>query len=221
MFRSFAIGLFALVITAVSAPFCAAQSETSKTELGVIGGFGKAATSMTATADGSSASAGIQPGPIVGAFLGMNPTNHIGGEIRYEMNWDTLRVSQGGTSASLDGRSQLVHYDLLWHATGRSSPVRPFLAAGGGIRWIEGTGAQQAYQPLSTFALLTPTRELLPLISAGGGIKFKISPRVSLRVEVRDFMSPPLKKVIAAPPGATLSGWINDFAAMAGLTFNF
>ena len=216
MFRLLFVFVFALAVAVVWAPSCAAQ-----TELGLIGGYGTPETSMTATAAGSSASAGFQSGALAGAFLGMNPTEHIGGEVRYELNWDPLKVSQSGTSATLSGRSQLIHYDLLLHATSRSAHVRPFLAVGGGIRWITGTGAQQEYQPLSQFALLTPTRELRPLISAGGGIKFKLSSRVSLRTEVRDFICPPLKKVIAAPPGATLTGWIHDIVAMVGLTFTF
>jgi hypothetical protein len=211
MFRSFAM---AAALWLVSAPFCAAA------ELGVLGGFG-AATSMTATAGGSSASAGFQPGAGVGALLGDDQTNLLGGEVRYLMLFDNLKISQGGTQATFSGRSQLIHYDVLFHFRPRRSPVRPFLAAGGGVRWIEGTGAQQVYQPLSEYALFSQTREIVPLISAGGGVKFRVSSKVSLHMEVRDYISPHLTKVIAASPGATLHGWINEFVPLAALTFTF
>lgn len=212
MFRSF---VMTAALYFVSVPLCAVQGD-----LGVLGGFGFA-TSMTATAGGASANAGFQPGAGVGAFVGGNLTDVIGGEVRYLLLFDSLKISQGGTQATLSGRSHLVHYDFLFHARPRRSSVRPFLAAGGGIRWIEGTGAQQVYQPLSQFALLTPTREVVPLISVGGGVKFRLSPRISLRLEARDYVSPHLSKVIAASPGANLHGWIHEIVPMAALTYTF
>lgn len=196
------------------APFCVAA------DLGVLGGFGTA-TSMTATAGGSSASAGFQPGAGLGALLGDDQTNLLGGEVRYLMLFDNLKISQGGTQATFSGRSHIIHYDFLLHARPRRSPVRPFLAAGGGIRFIEGTGAQQVYQPLSQYALLTQTHELTALISAGGGVKFRISSRVYLRTEIRDYLSPHLSKVIAASPGASVHGWMNEFVPLAALTYTF
>ena len=211
MFRSY---VMAAALLLASAPFCAAV------ELGVLGGFG-AANSMTATAGGSSASAGFEPGSGIGALLGDNRTSLLGGELRYLMLFDNLKISQGGTEATFTGRSHLIHYDLLLHARSRRSSVRPFLAAGGGVRWVEGTGAQQIYQPLSQYALLTQTREFLPLISAGGGVKFRVSSKVDFRMEVRDYISPHLSKVIAASPGATLHGWIYEFVPLAALTVRF
>lgn len=213
MFRTTVILSLGALLGAASAPFLSAQ-----TELGVLGGYGFA-TSMTATASGTSAEAGFHPGAAVGGFFGMNQTDRIGGEIRYLLRWNNLRLSQGGTETTFTGRSHLIHYDFLVHARSRSSHIRPFLAGGAGIRLVEGTGAQQVYQPLSQFALLTQTREVLPLISAGGGIKFRLSSRLYLRTEIRDYISPPLGKVIAASPGATLHGWIHDVVPLAGLTF--
>jgi len=196
------------------APFCAAA------ELGLLGGFG-AATPMTATAVGTTASAGFQPGAGVGALLGADQTELFGGEVRYLMLFDNLKISQGGTQTTFSGRSHIMHYDLLVHARPRRSPVRPFLAGGGGIRWVEGTGAQQIYQPLSQYALLTQTREVAALLSVGGGVKFRLSSKVYLRTEIRDYVSPHLTKVIAASPGANLHGWIHEFVPLAALTFTF
>jgi len=211
MFRSFAM-IAALWLG--SAPFCAAV------DLGVLGGFG-AAASMTAAAGGTSAAAGFQSSVGAGALLGDDQTNLLGGELRYLLLFDNLKISQGGTQATFSGRSHLIHYDVLFHLRPRRSPVRPFLAAGGGVRWVEGTGAQQAYQLLSDYALYSQTREIVPLISAGGGLKFRVSSKVSLRMEVRDYISPHLTKVIAASPGAALHGWINEFVPLAALTFKF
>jgi hypothetical protein len=211
MFRSL---IFIASLSVVSAPFCAAD------EIGVLGGFGTA-TNMTATAGGISASAGFRPGPGVGALIGFSRTQLFGGEIRYLFLFDKLKVSQGGTEVTFGGRSHLIHYDFLLHARPRRSPIRPFIAGGGGIRWIEGTGAQQVFQPLSQVALLTHTREVVALISAGAGVKFRISSRLNFRMEVRDYISPGLTKVIAAPPGASFHGWIHEITPLASLTFTY
>jgi hypothetical protein len=191
-------------------------------ELGVLGGFGTA-TSTTATVGGSSASVGFQPGPGVGALVGDNwgKNKIFGGEVRYLLLFDNLKISQGNTQATMSGHSHLIHYDVLLHARPPHSPVRPFLAVGGGARVIEGTGTPQVYQPLSQYALLTQTSEIVPLISAGGGVKFRLGPSVNLRAEIRDYISPHPSNVITASPGATLHGWIHEIVSMAALTYTF
>jgi hypothetical protein len=201
----------------VSVAFCSAA------EVGILAGYGVPAASMTATAGGTSASAGFQSGPGVGALVGDNwgKSKVLGGEVRYLFLVDGLKVSQGGTQATMSAHSHLFHYDLLFHARPPRSPIRPFLAVGGGARLIEGTGSPEVYQPLSQYALLTNTTEAVPLISVGGGVKFRLSPRINLRAEVRDYLSPPLGAVIAAPPGASLHGWFHEIVPMAALTYTF
>jgi hypothetical protein len=213
MFRPLTINLTFCIF---AAPLCAGQ-----TDLGFIGGFGVPAASATASLAGASATAGFQQGGGVGVLLGTNSSDIIGGDLRYLLLFNDLKLSQGGNNVTFGSRSHLIHYDLLIHARPRGYRVRPFVAVGGGIRYVEGTGAQQVYQPLSQYALLTQTRELLPLISAGGGIKFRMTRRFDFRMEVRDFMSPHPTKVIAAAPGASLHGWVHEITAMAELVMVF
>ncbi len=59
------------------------------------------------------------------------------------------------------------------------------------------------------------------MVTFGGGVKYALSPRLSLRVEVRDFLTTFPAKVIAAAPGAHLSGWLHDLVPMIGITFTF
>ena len=131
-----------------------------------------------------------------------------------------LKLAQGGTEVSFPARTHLVHYDFLYHARPREASVRPFVAGGAGVRWVEATGTQQSYQPLSDLALLSHSREIIALISAGGGVKFALTPSFSLRVEVRDYISPhSFTKVIAAAPGARLHGWLHEIMPLVGLTY--
>ena len=202
-----------IALAFVPAALCLAQPE-----IGVVGGYGTA-IHTTATAGSESADTGFKPGAAVGALWSEYFNEHLAGEVRYVLRFSDLMVSQGGTEVDFAARSHLIHYDFLWHFSPRQSPVRPFVAAGGGIRWVEGTGTQHSFQPLENFALLTRTREILPLISAGAGVKLAVSQRLQLRVEFRDYISPHMTKVIAAPPGAKLSGWIHDFVPMVGIAF--
>ena len=213
MFRPLTSNVAFLVF---AAPLCAGQAD-----LGLIGGFGVPAASATASLGGTSATAGFQQGEGLGVLVGTNSSNIIGGDLRYLLLFDDLKLSRGGSNVTFGSRSHLIHYDLLIHARARGYSIRPFVAAGGGIRYVEGTGAQQVYQPLSEYALLTQTREVLPLVSAGGGIKFRMTRRLDLRIEVRDFMSPHPTKVIAASPGASLHGWIHEITPMAELVYVF
>ena len=58
------------------------------------------------------------------------------------------------------------------------------------MKLFEGTGAQQAYQPLNQFAYFTHTEQLEPMISAGAGVRIALKSNVILRVEFRDYLTP-------------------------------
>jgi hypothetical protein len=132
-----------------------------------------------------------------------------------------LTVSNAGTSATFQGQTHSIDYDILVYARSARSRVRPFALAGGGMRDFRGVGTESSYQALSNFALLTKTSQWTPVATFGGGVKFAIAPRVLLRVEVRDYLSRFPTQVIAPAPGAHLSGWLNDLVPMAGITYVF
>ena len=89
------------------------------------------------------------------------------------------------------------------------------------MKMFTGTGQEPEVQPLSNIGLLTKTSQVEPLVSVGGGVKISLSPAVQLRLEAHDFLSPFPKNVIAPAPGSTISGWLQDFVVMAGLSFSF
>lgn len=165
-------------------------------------------------------SIGFQPGASFGAFLGQNMSNHLGGELRYLYAQNDLKVSSGGTQATFAGRSHIVGYDLLVYAAPRGSKIRPYAAVGGGLKFYQGTGAEQAFQPLSNLALLTKTSEALPTADFGGGIKIHASRRTSFRLEFRDYITK-VPKVFAAAPGAKISGIFHQWMPAFGVSWAF
>lgn len=176
-------------------------------------------TSQDVAAPAGSASAKIQTGLAAGAWVGNNFKGHWSGEVRYEFTTGNLALSSGGTTATFGAHTQQFHYDVMWHATPAESRVRPYVAVGAGIKLYQGIGMQTVYQPLSNFALLTQQQDLTPLLSAGGGVKFLISPHVQLRLDVRDYLTPFPKNVITPNAGAKVGGWLQEFVPMVGISY--
>ncbi len=198
----------------------AAAALAQEWELGVLGGFGFP-RNQTVSSPAGSGKAGFRPGAGAGVVGGHNMYERLGGEIRYAWRASDLKVSGAGQTANFNGESHYVHYDLLFHATDRDARWRPFVAGGGGIRVYRGTGVESAYQPAARFALLTKTQEVTALISVGGGVKIGLTDATYLRVEVRDYITPFPKQVVAPAPGAEIKGWLHELAPTIGFGFRF
>jgi hypothetical protein len=177
-------------------------------------GFARGVTVTNAT---GRARAGFANSPAFGVYIGQNLHKYVGGEIRYTYRPGDLSLSSGPTRATFDGQSHLIHYDVLVHVKPAGSRIRLFLAAGAGARVFRGTGREAAYQPLQQFALLTKTQEAKPLVSLGAGVKAAVSPRLVLRVEFRDYISPFPTQVITPAIGSKLGGWLHDIVPFIGV----
>lgn len=199
------------ILTAAAAPAIAQEWE-----FGGLGSYGFTA-GLQAKAPSGTATTGFEPGYAWGALAGHNAHSLVGGEIRYVFRRSDLRVESGGQKTTMRGHAHLVHYDLLFHIARRGAPARPFFAVGGGARMFRGTGLERAVQPLSQFVLLTRTRQTLPVLSVGAGVKIHVSRHVSFRVEARDYISPAPDKLLTPAPGAEIRGWLHDVVPMAGL----
>lgn len=199
---------------------CALGLHAQEWEIGGVGGggFSNGLGVANALASGTT---GFNSGMAVGAFAGSNLYPHWSGEIRYTYQMDDLKIAGHGASATFTGVSHAIHYDFIYHPVKSRSRLQPFAAAGAGIRIFRGTGTEQAFQPLSNLVYLTKAQDLRPLISAGGGIKYRISERVFFRAEIRDYISPFPNKVITPAPGSKISGWVQDFVPLVGLSFIF
>jgi len=176
--------------------------------------------SVPVSGPAGSANAGFQPGFTTGAFVGQRYNARISGEVRYTFLQSNLKVSSGGTTASFAGNAHAIYYDVLvhLHASGESR-TQLYVALGGGAKIFRGTGAEQAYQPLSQFAYLTHTQKLEPMASLGAGLQYRLSPHLNLRAEFRDFLTPFPTALITPAPGAKIGGWLHDFVPMVAISY--
>jgi len=189
-------------------------------EIGGIGGAGFPNTVSVSGAAGS-ATAGFAPGAVAGAFFGQNLNSHWSGEVRYEFFDSSLKLSGGGSSAEFSGMAHALHYDLIYHTARKNSPVQFFAAFGGGLKIFDGTGSPEAYQPLSQYGYFTQTHQLKPMASVGAGLTYKLSDRLYLRAEIRDFISPFPTVVLAPPPGVTYGSILQNIVPLVGLEYAF
>jgi hypothetical protein len=189
-------------------------------EMGVVGG-GSFLNTTSVSGSAGSATAGFQAGFVGGGYFGQNLYRHLSGQVRYEFFQSNLQITAGNTSASFAGMAHAVHYDFVLH-TERRSRVQYFAAFGGGMKIFQGTGAETSFQATENYGYMTHTRQIEPMISVGGGFTYRLSPRLYLRAELRDFITPFPNQIIASPSSSVKYGsFLNDLVPMVGLDYVF
>lgn len=212
--KSVTRSLFILTLACVPAVFA------QKWELGGGAGFGFY-TSQDITGTGGSGSAKFASNVAASAWVANNNREFLGGELRYDYQRGDAQLSSSGTTAKFAAQTHTIHYDFHYHFAPRNSPVRPFVAAGAGIKVYQGTGKEVVYQPLSNIGLLTKTNDVRPVVSVGAGIKFKVSKSLGFRAEVHDYLTPFPKNVIAPSLNQKASGWLQDLVVSFGVSYLF
>jgi hypothetical protein len=189
-------------------------------EAGLIGGF---AYSPKLDVDGrtGSAKAGFKDGVAVGVYGGEDTYRYWGGEARYLYRSGDLSASSGGTSTSFGAATHILTGDILGYFKPTGARVRPFIIFGGGIKFVRGTGSESAAQPLGNFVALTHTQQVLGVADVGAGFKMNLRKHFRLRIEAHDYISTPPRKVLAAAPGASLSGILNDIVGTVSLAYTW
>ncbi|MGP8245128.1 MAG: hypothetical protein ACLQVN_11495 [Bryobacteraceae bacterium] len=203
----------------IPAAFCAAAC-AQQWEVGAVGGAGFLNT-VPVSSPGASATAGFAAGVAGGVYFGQSLYSNLSGEIRYDFFQSDLKLSSAGNSASFTGIAHALHYDLIWHTRRKESPAQYYVAVGGGMKIFQGLGSPQAYQPLMQFGYFTKTHAVEPMGTVAGGMTYRLRPRLFLRVELRDFISPFPKAVLTPAPGTKYGSILNDLTPMVGISYAF
>jgi len=196
----------------------ATAASAQQWEFGAVGG-GSLLSDVPVSGPAGKATAGFAPGAAFGAFFGENLYPHWTGEVRYEYLQSDLRLSSGGQTATFTGGAHAVHFDILYHTNRKESRTQFFASVGGGAKVFEGTGAPQAYQPLSQFGYFTKAQDVKPMVSVGGGLTYQLAPRIFLRAEIRDFLTAFPTQLITPAPGMKFGSLLNDIVPLVGITY--
>ena len=219
VFRLFALGV-SLAASLALAQRPVPRSELGNYEFGVAAGYSFYTTHAVSGSRGS-ADAGFKGGLNSSTWVGHNMYRRLSGEFHYDFQWNPMKLKSAGTNVDFGGNSHAVHYDLVMYTADIDKKVRPFILVGGGVKMFQGTGEEQAFQPLSTIAVLTHTRDVRPMATFGGGVKWQTKSRMNFRIEVRDNLTQFPTEVITPVGDAKTSGWIHNIVALIGLSFVF
>jgi len=175
----------------------------------------------TITRDGATAKAGLERNAAVSLYASHREWRLLGGDIYYTYRPGDLKLTSGGTTVNFDSVSHLIHYDLTIHPLRGHGRVEPYFGFGGGIRVVQGTGREAAFQPLNNFAVLSRTQEILPLLSLAAGARVRLSKYTAVRFEFRDNITPFPGRVIFVNRQANASNWWHDFTPQVGFGVTF
>ena len=165
------------------------------------------------------AKVGFYNGAAAGVVACQRGGEHWDGELHYlfQTNHMRLRAGEGAAgSASFAARSHTFHFDGVLYATRRDARIRPFIAGGPGLKVYQATGQERAFQPLNNIVVFSKENQTKFLVSAGGGIKFKIHKSALVRLDFRDYMTG-IPKNFTAFPGVKLSGQFHNLVATVGV----
>lgn len=210
------VAMYIVMAASTLSPLCLAQ----EWELGAAGGYGFY-VNPTITGYSGSVEPGFAPKGVIGVAFGQNMYEHVGGEIRWLYQYGGPQLKSDGTVISSTGHTNLVTYDVLFHTSGREANLRPYFAAGAGIKVYTGSELRLLGPPLAGPALLLRATQVEPAISAGAGLKYRVSHRVLVRLDFRTYFSP-LPDEIFRPVGqARVRGWVYNFVPLGGISLIF
>ena len=195
---------------------CAAQPW----EIGGLAGFAWY-QNATITNPTGSVEAGFTPKFATGVVFGENIHKYIGGEVRWMLIFGQPLLRMDGIQANATGYTNLVDYDLFIHTARERAKIRPFLAAGAGVKVYSETGGINLTQPLLGFAVLRRVNQTEPLIRVGGGLKYKVHRHVQFRVDFRTYMTPTPDELFRRTLVSTIHGWVYNFVPTVGLSYLF
>lgn len=218
MVKRLALTVAAGVLFAALATPVAAQTEWEVGVLGLVSDY----NSLTAENATRTGDVGPSLGVGGGVYIGQSLGERLGGEFRYLYSKNDLELDAGSDNADLGHQSHTVHYDLLYYFSDSDAKVRPYIAGGIGVKYYQGTGTENPFQPGMDLALLTASTQTMFVGDVGVGVKIRVGSNGIFRVEFRDYMTGVPDDVITAAPGSSIDGSIlHQFAPIFGYSWTF
>jgi hypothetical protein len=170
---------------------------------------------------GVSAEAGVRNRFAAGWVIGEDLYQHISGEVRYLYHDGHPFLETPAVKTDIQGQSHAFHYDLLLHARGREARLRPFFAAGVGVKGYIIAGPAPRPQPLPAIGSLLAHDQWMLLVTVGGGVKYRLRNNLVIRGDFRDYMTGFPRSQIAPALNNTARGIFQQFTPMFGVGYSF
>ena len=116
-------------------------------------------------------------------LLGDEFSDYVSAEFRYLYHDGHPFLEAPGVKTDIQGQSDALTIELLFHFKPREHRLRPFLAGGAGAKEYIIAGPAPFPQPIPQIASLTTNDVWKVVFSVGGGVKYRLRPHVLLRAE--------------------------------------
>ena len=190
-------------------------------EFGGSVGYGAYRSGTVFGSNGQTATAEILNRFTAGAVIGEQVSGLISGELRWTYQDGHAVLTAAGVREEKDGHSHTVTYDVLFHFRRPERRLRPFFAAGAGVKGYIANGPPPQQNPLAAVATLVERDEWKPAFDLGAGLKYRLTDHVQLRFDFRNYLTTFPKQQIVPAAYSTARGIFQQFTPVVGVSYVF
>ncbi len=165
--------------------------------------------------------AGIRNRFAAGIMIGDEFSDYVSAEFNYLYHDGHPFLRGSGVNSDIQGNSDALTYNLLFHFKKRDHRWRPFVSGGAGGKEYVIAGPAPFPQPIPQVASLTTNDVWKVVFSAGGGITWRALRHMLLRAEFRDYMTTFPRQEIVPAPHNTARGIFQQFTPLFGASYTF
>jgi hypothetical protein len=189
-------------------------------EVGATVGYGIYHDGTILSASGT-ADAGIRNRFAAGILLGDEFSKYVSAEFDYLYHDGHPFLQAPGVKSDIQGNSDALTVQLLFHFKTREHRWRPFIAGGTGAKEYVIAGPSPYPQPIPNIASLTTNDVWKVVFTAGAGVEFPLIPHLLLRAEFRDYITTFPRQEIVPAPHNTARGIFEQFTPLFGISYAF
>jgi opacity protein-like surface antigen len=126
-----------------------------------------------------------------------------------------------GVRVDIQGNSWALTSRLLFHFKDRTHKFRPFVTGGVGAKEYIIAGPEPFPQPIPQVGSLVDNDVWKVAFVVGGGVKYRIYPKVILRGEFLDYLTTFPRTQILPAPHNTARGIFEQFTPLFGVSYVF
>jgi opacity protein-like surface antigen len=164
---------------------------------------------------------GIRNRFAAGIIIGDEFSDYVSAEYRYLYQDGHPFLKAPGVKADIQGNSDALTAEALFHFKKRDHRWRPYLAGGAGAKEYVIAGPAPFPQPIPQVASLTTNDVWKVVFSVGGGVKYRPMRHMLLRAEFRDYLTTFPRQQIVPAPHNTARGIFEQFTPLFGVSYIF
>ena len=190
-------------------------------EIGAAIGYGFYRNGTIYSAFDETAQAGMRNRFAAGIIVGDEFSEYVSAEYRYLYQDGHPFLQTASVRSDIQGQSDALTAELVFHFKKRERRWRPFVAGGSGAKEYVVAGPAPLLQPIPQIATLTTNDVWKVVFSVGGGVTWRLLPRMLLRAEFRDYLTTFPRTQNVPAEHNTARGVFEQFTPLLGVSYTF